>query len=800
MVQNLLQQRRFSFLRTAGFLLMPLGFFFLIETLFHSRWAALFGAVLGVLVIDWVLGQHIVFPQIAALFRVAESLAAGHPRRVVQKFYLGELAELARLLDEIAERMERQINTEATLRFLMETPPDGQDLKIPTRNIVTRRQAEEEVKRLTAELEALITERTTQLAFANAALQNKLAEVENTQRQLRESENRYRILMEQASDGILIFDASGFILEANQRAGLMFGYQVEELIGRPLKNLTAPDSADTSPLHYNHLADLTLVLMEQVMVHRDGHRFAVEASAAYLSDGRMQAILRDITERKQAEAALHESEERHRQLVNFAPEAILVVSNNQIVFVNQAALRLLGATTSAQLVGKTPNDLVPPFGRTQLDEIAANFETNPSSMTYEVTLQRLDGTYRSVEVTAIPYRHNGQSAALGIARDITERKHMEIALRESEQRHRDLIESAPEPIIVSANDKLVYVNGATLRLLGASDPEQVRHRSLFSFLPAPVQVQFQQKIQYLLENKRQKHEVVIFDVTLECLDGRVVRARIMAMPFLQEGRSAFLALAHDITEHRAIEADLRKDRELLHLQLEERNAELVQINERLRRAAIQVVTAQEVERQRLSGILHDETGQALLTLKADVEHLEQEVAGGLLTPLELAARFTDIVLAIATLGDRMREMAHELRPNLLKQWGLSVALRSLSENFKRRTHLAVTYINLIDQRFEDVIEVTLYRFLQEALNNILKHSHAREVRVTCAALEGVLQIEVQDDGVGFSPKNPAEATGMGLMDMQERFNLLGGQVSITSQPGTGTRLVARLPLTPEVRL
>ncbi|MCX7839488.1 MAG: GAF domain-containing protein [Anaerolineae bacterium] len=207
-----------------------------------------------------------------------------------------------------------------------------------------------------------------------------------------------------------------------------------------------------------------------------------------------------------------------------------------------------------------------------------------------------------------------------------------------------------------------------------------------------------------------------------------------------------------------------------------------------------VITAQEDERKRIARDLHDDTSQSLSALIYSLEALE--------------ARCTDPTVhnALATMRQRVAQildgihkLIFDLRPSMLDHLGLFVALRWYAETHLQplgmRVHLEE---HGTSRRLPPKMETALFRVVQEAINNIAKHSGARNVRLNFDCSNGAVQIDVEDDGIGFDLNEMAQMVdlrrGLGLVGMQERVGLLGGKITLLSYPGQGTRISIRVPL------
>jgi two-component system NarL family sensor kinase len=206
-----------------------------------------------------------------------------------------------------------------------------------------------------------------------------------------------------------------------------------------------------------------------------------------------------------------------------------------------------------------------------------------------------------------------------------------------------------------------------------------------------------------------------------------------------------------------------------------------------------VVSAQEEERGRLSRELHDEAGQALTSLRISLGLIHDDLPTD---AASLRQRLHDTMKLTESITDQLRFLAQALRPPGLEVAGLDSTLESLCREFHRRTHVPVEYAGAELPLVPDSVGIHLYRFLQEALTNVGKHAQAHRVRVALAYDSEMLSLSVEDDGVGFdvaSKLGRKSQEGIGLIGMQERLDLLKGRLEITSQPGHGTRLLAKVP-------
>ena len=259
------------------------------------------------------------------------------------------------------------------------------------------------------------------------------------------------------------------------------------------------------------------------------------------------------------------------------------------------------------------------------------------------------------------------------------------------------------------------------------------------------------------------------------------------LPLTVRGAAIGVVAVHDKLgpDPRFDEADVR-----LAESLAARAAIAVDLSERVSRDALRrVVDAQELERARLARELHDETGQALTSILLGLKHLDDVVATDEARQATAAIR----ELVASTLQD-VRRLAVELRPSALDDFGLVPAVERLAGNLSERSDLLVDIeARLGDRRLPTEAETALYRIVQEALTNVVKHAHARRVSITLVRKENSAVVVVEDDGRGFEP-DAVRRGALGFVGMRERVALVGGRLTVESSPGAGTTLVAEVPL------
>lgn len=257
------------------------------------------------------------------------------------------------------------------------------------------------------------------------------------------------------------------------------------------------------------------------------------------------------------------------------------------------------------------------------------------------------------------------------------------------------------------------------------------------------------------------------------------------VPLVARGRAIGVVAVHDKLgrEARFTDADLR-----LAEIFAARAAVAVDLSQRVARDTLRrVLDAQERERRRLALELHDETGQALTSILLGLTAVRD-------APDEDAASAAEADLRELVVGAlrNVRTLAVELRPSALDDFGLAPALERLGANLAERSEIDVTVEVAIADRLSPDTETTLYRFVQEALTNVVKHADASAVHVVVSRRDGGVTALVEDNGRGFDT-NDFHPDGLGVVGMRERLALLGGTLAIESKPGGGTSLIAFVP-------
>ncbi|MBN2107732.1 MAG: PAS domain S-box protein [Deltaproteobacteria bacterium] len=386
---------------------------------------------------------------------------------------------------------------------------------------------------------------------------------------LRESEQRFRVLANSAPDAIIYLDSRGKIIFWNLGAQKMYGYTYKEMLGKTPESIMPHDFFGRHQSYFMQPAadDFSDLTVESFGLHQNGMRFPVEIS---LSSGRAGsalfycAIVRDITERKKNEKALRDSEERFRELAQSLPEGIIAVDSlGTIVFWNQGAQNLFGYTKEETL-GKPSTLLIPQrYHQTEtegLNQLRQSGISNFQGRTGQSFARRSDGAEFAVEISAGPWQTRQGLYYVAIIRDITERLKAEQALRDSEQRFKELADALPQTVFeLDLDGKLTFVNRTALDTFGHTQADIDKGMHALHMIVPEQRVTVRENIEKVLAGQSLGGQ----EYLALRKDGTTFPCIIHANPIIADGRPQGLrGLLIDITLRKELEEELNKSKRL----------------------------------------------------------------------------------------------------------------------------------------------------------------------------------------------------------------------------------------------
>jgi signal transduction histidine kinase len=347
------------------------------------------------------------------------------------------------------------------------------------------------------------------------------------------------------------------------------------------------------------------------------------------------------------------------------------------------------------------------------------------------------------------------------------------------------------PLLQTVTERLRELLGARQVLIALPRNDVLRVEAAAGQFDAPLvgaELLERSKSARVLDRRRSERvDSLIDDPETDQAFARQIGARTgLYVPLLAGDRPLGIVIAHDkdATDPRFTDEDLRVAETFA-----ARAATAVDLSERVQRDALRrVVQTQELERKRLARELHDETGQALTSVLLGLRALEDAKDEAALR--EAAANVRQLV--VDTLHD-VRRLAVELRPKALDDFGLLAALERLTQTFREQTGIATQLEAAIGEaRLPEEVETTLYRTVQEALTNVVKHARATRVSIVVTRRKGHVTAVIEDDGIGMEAGRRGNG-GIGLLGMRERVALVGGRLEVESSPGGGTTLAIEVP-------
>ena len=588
-----------------------------------------------------------------------------------------------------------------------------------------------------------------------------------TAAELRTIEARFASIFRATPAAISISTLSdGRILEANDRFLEVVGYRRDEVIGHTVFEL----GVWAHPEHRARLAeklrtqgalrDEEMVFRTRAGAERQG-RISVQPFPIGREPG-LLSILEDITEHKRAERELWQAKELLETMFSSIDLMVAYLDRDlNFIRVNRA-YAAADEHEPEFYIGKNHFDLFPNA------ENEAIFwrvvETGEPYSVYAKPFEYAEHPERGVthwDWSLQPVK-DAEAKVTGLVLslvNVTERIHAEEAYQHAAQRLRYVLASAPLSIwAVDRNGVYTLVEGSLTSSLGFKTADLVGQSIWERSRSRP-------DIQELIARAFRGEEVT---ADLEWL-GRVIHTRYSPVKNAAGEVVGLIGISFDITERSRAE-------------------------ERLRELAREVILLQEEDRRRISFQLQNDAAQVLSAVKMNLVSILDEV------PLELTLVSRCLAEAAAQIGETIEQvgaLGQDLRPTSLDTLGLDGALAAYCDLFAQRVKLPIEYVGGDAIQLSDAASITLYRFLQEALANVVKHAQAQRIRVTLRKEATRVWLLIEDNGRGFdlqaSSSSVEGCRGSGLAAMRERLKLLEGALEIQSQPGQGTRVVAQVP-------
>ncbi len=612
------------------------------------------------------------------------------------------------------------------------------------------------------------------------------------QKQLETQLQLIQFAIDRAADAIFIADTHKRFLYVNNEACRSLEYTRDELMKLTVFDIAPSHKSETFQKRFHSLKEAGVVRYETIHRTKSGRDIPIDLTVTLFElNGTisMCAVARDITERKRTEQEqsrligdLTRSQQHFQALFNWTPSAVGIstLPEGLLCDVNEGFCRLTGYARE-EVIGRSTLELGLWADPSERAIVLKEIREQGHLHNREGLLRTKSGEIRTLMVSVDSIQLGSTPCLIYLSHDITERKRAEEALRESQQRFRELAENIKEVFWMSDPQKneILYVSPAYWQIWGRTC------ESLYASPRSWLESIHTEDRARILDAAVTKQTAGTYDEEYRVVqpDGTTRWIHDQAFPVRDAAGTVcrIVGIAEDITERKQAEGQAQRSLE------------------QLRELTGQLEMVEELERKRIARELHDEFGQMITALKLDLTWLsrQHDQAGNGRQPEAFAYRLEAMKKVVDALAQSTRHIASSLRPSVLDDLGLVPALQWQARDFQERTGLECE-VRLSDDvaqlQIDDATATAFFRIAQELLTNIIRHAHAQRVEISLSADNGVLAMIIKDDGIGITEKDLAKPTSFGLRGIQERATLIGGEIEIDGAPHQGTSVTLRVPL------
>ena len=579
----------------------------------------------------------------------------------------------------------------------------------------------------------------------------------------------FRDIFNASPIGIAVENLEGQPLFVNPAFCSFLGFSEEELRNKHCVDFSPPEDAQKDWALFQQLRAglIEHYQLEKRYFRRDGSLVWGSLSISLLKSSAsllVLAMVEDITDKKSAEEARF----RHAAVIESSDDAIASGTlDGIIVSWNTGAQKIYGYT-EAEAVGKPISMLVPPELPGEENKILETLKSGDRIEHFETVRVTKTGKRINISLTISPIKDStGRTVGIsGIARDITERKLAEEALRASEERLR----LAQQAARIGTFDWNIRTG------LNTWTPEL---EAMYGLPPGGFggrQTAFENLVHpddragviKLVDAAMKSGQPTTGEWRVVWTDGSVhwIAGRWQVFMDASGEPSKMIGVNIDVTERKLAEAALSN-------------------------VTRKLIDAQEQERTRIGRELHDDMGQRLSMVAIELQQLHEDP---LVLP-EFRNRTGELQKQISEIATDIQSLSHELQSAKLQYLGIAGAMRSFCQEFGKQQKVEIDFQSHdLPGPLSADISLCFFRVLQEALHNSAKHSGVRQFEVRLWGTSDEIHLTVKDSGAGFDREAAKESRGFGLISMQERLRLVGGVLSINSQTKGGTTIHARVPL------
>jgi PAS domain S-box-containing protein len=580
------------------------------------------------------------------------------------------------------------------------------------------------------------------------------------QQQLKESEERYKLLSDLSNEGVVVHK-KGVVIDVNSTFCNMFKYNREELVGsNPMEKIFTPESLDIIKQNIHNEITSTY---EATGVNKNGTLIQLEIEARnfmYQNEKVRVAVLRDISDKIEKDKELKESEERFRTHYNNMPIASYTWQQKDDDFV---LIEYNGAAEEAtkgsmkKLIGKKLS-FIYEDKKDIIKDIYSCYKTK-KLIQKEMPYKSRIGDNKILDVT---YVFVPQNNVIVHTVDITERIKAQNFLKESEAKYRLLVENGPSVFwIIDKNGNTKYISDNVKKIYGFS-AEEIRNKGSI----IGIDRIHKQDIKNVMNNfKAIFTENKRFDISyrIKNKNDKWIWLQVIGEKYiLNSGEEVAYGVFRDITD--------------------KKNAQ--------QKVYHAMIGAEERERSRIAKDLHDGVSPILSAIKLYMRSFlsakDEVVKGEVLNKINLT-----INEAIQSLSD----ISNKLSPHILQNFGLSTAIQSFIEKVSENTDIHFNFIYDIDNKPDENIEVNLYRIIVELINNTVKYADAKNAIIKISENENEVKMYFEHNGKGFNLEEVRKKSkGMGLRNLFNRINSLNGKMYIKTNIDSGLKVDIVIPV------
>ncbi len=577
---------------------------------------------------------------------------------------------------------------------------------------------------------------------------------------LQQSEESYQDLFNQASDAIFINDDKGRLLDMNEMACKLSGYSKKQLVEMNISDLFSNEELAAQPIRLKELLDGQRTEAERNLRRANGNSIPIEVTAQMFKDGRVMAIIRNISERKNTEEALKRSEEKYRSLVEQQADAITIFnSRGKILDVNSSATLMLQYTRE-EMQNMTLMNILSEDDVNNNPVSFTTLEKGIATITQR-KMRRKDGNLVETELNA---KHLGDGLFIASARDLSERINVQHQLEKEKELSDSIINSLPGAFYLFKKDGRYLRWNKQLELITGYSAEEISRLSPLDFFS-------NEEVHLVVKAIEKTFENGSWDLEANLLtkDGRKIPYYFTGAVINYADTECLLGMGIDVSTIKSLEKELSQQK--------------IASQKKLMQA---MIDAEEKEKAKLGLELHDNISQILSVVRMYLALLDsKDVPEGV--SLVKTTQLLDAAI------NEIRSLSHSLAIIYKFEVGLTEALQEMINMIRltRGFSIDLSIHAALNERTSSDQKLAIYRIVQEQMNNIIKYAHASEVTVYVDVTTDEIYLKIGDNGKGFNPLKVEK--GLGLNNIINRAEALEGKVTIESSPGNGCQVTVHLP-------